>query len=222
MTATTRSWPAATATSIDGGDGIDTLSYAHRTSAVTITLGGAGADTVTDVEILAGSNFGDTLTGDAEDNNIDGGDGNDTIVGGGGSDTLSGGAGTGDTIDYSEVTVGGVEVDLTNASNHTNNQSDTLSGFENVIGSGNADTLTGSAAANVLTGGGATIRCAAMAVRTRWKAVTATTRSSAAAMATRSTAATAAIRLATAHLGAGVSVILWRQRRRCDCLVWKT
>ncbi|WP_438943899.1 beta strand repeat-containing protein, partial [Pseudomonas sp. N8] len=86
---------------LDGGTGNDTASYAHATAAVTVNLGllaaqntlGAGTDTLTGIENLVGSNFNDTLTGDAGSNRIDGGLGHDVLNGGGGDDLLIGGLG---------------------------------------------------------------------------------------------------------------------------------
>jgi len=86
---------------LDGGTGNDTASYAHATAAVTVNLGllgaqntlGAGTDTLNGIENLVGSNFNDTLTGDAGNNRIDGGLSNDVLNGGGGDDLLIGGLG---------------------------------------------------------------------------------------------------------------------------------
>jgi Peptidase M10 serralysin C terminal/RTX calcium-binding nonapeptide repeat (4 copies) len=86
---------------LNGGTGIDTVSYEHATAAVTVNLattsvqntGGAGSDTLSNFENLIGSAFNDTLTGSASANAINGGAGNDTIKGGGGADILTGGPG---------------------------------------------------------------------------------------------------------------------------------
>ena len=86
---------------IDGKAGNDTASYASSSAAVTVNLsvsgaqdtGGAGSDTLTNIENLIGSAHNDALTGDAGANRIDGGAGNDVIDGGDGADILSGGAG---------------------------------------------------------------------------------------------------------------------------------
>jgi Ca2+-binding RTX toxin-like protein len=51
----------------------------------------AGTDTLTSIENLVGSDFNDTLTGDAGANKLEGGVGNDTLNGGLGNDTLDGG-----------------------------------------------------------------------------------------------------------------------------------
>lgn len=71
---------------LDGGAGIDTLSYQTATSAVQVNLttnaafGGAAGDVIKNFENLTGSAFGDTLTGTKGNNVLDGGDGFDTVV----------------------------------------------------------------------------------------------------------------------------------------------
>ena len=86
---------------LNGGAGVDTASYMDAGSGVTVSLavgvaqntGGAGIDTLSNIENLIGSAFGDTLTGDGNANILSGLAGNDTLIGGGGNDTLIGGAG---------------------------------------------------------------------------------------------------------------------------------
>ncbi|MDU9415778.1 retention module-containing protein [Pseudomonas sp. zfem005] len=86
---------------LNGGGGIDTASYVDATSGVTVSLasaaaqntGGAGTDTLSGIENLIGSNFGDVLTGNSGDNTLSGLAGNDTLIGNGGNDILSGGDG---------------------------------------------------------------------------------------------------------------------------------
>ncbi|RSU59864.1 hypothetical protein DAH51_06200 [Sphingobium yanoikuyae] len=86
---------------IDGGTGADTASYGSASAAVTVSLalstaqatGGAGSDTLTGVENLAGSAYADTLAGNAADNSLFGGGGNDSLNGGDGNDILNGEAG---------------------------------------------------------------------------------------------------------------------------------
>ena len=134
---------------LNGGTNTDTVSYAHLAAGVIANLDGAGDDVIIDVENLTGSGFADVLTGDDQTNTIHGGEGNDTIRGGGGSDALHGEGGTGDTIDYSDAT-GTVTLNL---DTNVNNQSDTLTGFENAIGSDSADTLVGSGVSNTISGG---------------------------------------------------------------------
>jgi Ca2+-binding RTX toxin-like protein len=86
---------------LNGGTGIDTVSYEHATAAVTVSLAitsaqntsGAGSDTLSNFENLIGSAFNDTLTGSAGANAINGAAGDDAIKGGGGADILTGGPG---------------------------------------------------------------------------------------------------------------------------------
>ncbi|HRI37730.1 MAG TPA: hypothetical protein PLO50_04170, partial [Nitrospira sp.] len=61
---------------LTGGVGIDTVSYANATAAVTVNLSlttaqntvGAGTDTLSNFENLRGSNFNDKLTGNTGNN----------------------------------------------------------------------------------------------------------------------------------------------------------
>ncbi len=84
-----------------GGAGSDTASYqTGATAGVTVNLalstqntGGAGVDTLFNIENLVGSAFNDTLTGNAGANRLSGLAGNDRLVGGAGNDSMDGGAG---------------------------------------------------------------------------------------------------------------------------------
>ena len=89
------------ADTIDGGAGNDRSSYFDSDAGVTVSLvagvvgsgGHAQGDTLTNIENLVGSDFNDTLTGNAEDNILSGRDGDDTIIGGAGDDEITGGSG---------------------------------------------------------------------------------------------------------------------------------
>jgi Ca2+-binding RTX toxin-like protein len=98
-----------------GGGTSDIASYLESGSGVVVDIdnaaddgiGGEGDNVRTDVEIVYGSPFGDTLTGGTANDILSGfggndllvgGTGNDTLVGGAGNDTHSGGAGN-DTLD---------------------------------------------------------------------------------------------------------------------------
>lgn len=96
---------------LEGGDGNDTLSYAGSAAGVTVKLrigtaegGDAQGDLISGFENIVGSDFDDTLTGDAGDNRIDAGEGDDTIFGTGGVDQISGGEGD-DTFTYTLVSL---------------------------------------------------------------------------------------------------------------------
>ncbi|MRR50604.1 MAG: DUF4347 domain-containing protein, partial [Rhodocyclaceae bacterium] len=117
---------------MDGGGGIDTVSYQNATQGVGVNLvtptansGEAAGDTFVAIENLIGSAFNDTLTGDSGSNVIDGGTGNDSIYGGVGDDTLLGGTGTdglyGEAGD--DLLVGGAGADVLNGGAGTNTAS---------------------------------------------------------------------------------------------------
>ena len=91
----------------NGGPGVDTVSYASRTAAVTIRMDNALADDgesgegdkiASDVENATTGSGNDSITGSSAANTLDGGSGNDTISGGAGDDSIVGGLGT-DTLD---------------------------------------------------------------------------------------------------------------------------
>ncbi len=102
-----------------------------------------GNDTFIGATFLRGSNFGDSLTGDASDN---------YFRGSGGSDTINGGAGS-DWITHTSSSAG-INVDLSQnvVFDDGTGSSDTLTSIENVIGSYFNDTIIGSAGANELRG----------------------------------------------------------------------
>jgi serralysin len=173
---------------LDGGDGIDTVTFAGATAAVKVSLAittqqrtgiTADRDTITGVENLVGSDYGDSLTGNAGANQIEGGagndriyglDGNDLLLGGAGSDILEGGAGDdmlrgglgndtligGDGIDtasYADVATSvRVSLAITERQSTGGAAFDTLSGIENLEGSAAGDYLTGNAGANFING----------------------------------------------------------------------
>ncbi|MGO1080572.1 calcium-binding protein, partial [Inquilinus sp. CA228] len=147
---------------LDGGDGIDTATYALSPAAVTVNLSFAGLaensggdadyDTLIDIENLVGSDFGDTLVGEEGSNRIEGGGGDDSIAGAAGADTVIGGEGI-DTAGYGG-SAAAVTVDLgTGQGTGGDAQGDTLAGIENLTGSAFADHLYGAAGVNLLLGG---------------------------------------------------------------------
>ena len=117
-----------------GGAGLDTASYAGAAMGVAVSLlitgaqdtHAAGLDTLSGIENLTGSAFGDVLTGNALANQILGGNGNDVIDGSNGNDTVDGGYGD-DSLKGGfgdDVLTGGV-------------------GADTLVGGLGADTLTG-------------------------------------------------------------------------------
>ncbi|MEM9685197.1 MAG: calcium-binding protein, partial [Pseudomonadota bacterium] len=160
----------AGADTLDGGAGTDWAHYDTSDAAVVINLddgapesgGHAEGDTLTGIERILGSAFGDTITGDGGSNTILGAGGADILDGGLGNDILSGGAGA-DMIDggggrdwaFYDTSSSGVVVDLSDglAESGGDAQGDTLSDIEAVLGSAHDDTLIGNSASNYLGGG---------------------------------------------------------------------
>ncbi|MGO1074610.1 hypothetical protein [Inquilinus sp. CA228] len=153
---------------LSGQDGIDLATWFDSAAGVTVSLitntgqgGDAAGDTLSGIENLEGSAFGDTLTGDAAANDLFGGAGNDGLYGKEGDDVLLGGAGADalsgwlgfDVASYA-VSTGQVSVDLAaGAANGGDGTGDTLTGIEGVIGSDFNDGLAGDAEDNLLRGG---------------------------------------------------------------------
>lgn len=127
---------------LDGGLGIDTASYVASASGVSVSLttgvvagGDAEGDTLVNIENVTGSSFDDFIEGSA---------GTNVLVGGAGVDLLT----------YENAS-GGITINLDSTSAQATGGAgtDTVSGFEQVIGSAFKDTLTGTAGSNVLAGG---------------------------------------------------------------------
>jgi len=103
-------------------------------------------------DTIDGAAGNDCLFGGIGDDSIIGGTGNDTIEGGPGADILSGGTGT-DTLSYASSS-GAVTVNLaTNTVSGGDATGDTITGFEDFIGSAFADTFTGTTGSNSICGG---------------------------------------------------------------------
>jgi Ca2+-binding RTX toxin-like protein len=152
---------------LDGGRDGAYATWAGEEGAVVVDLAAGtatewdgGHDRLIAITGAVGTDFNDTLRGDAGANRLEGGKGDDVLagrggddvlVGGPGADTLQGGAGN-DTADYSGPgpvrvsLLSGEAVDAGGAVDH-------LSGIENVVGSLAPDLLMGDNGANRLTGG---------------------------------------------------------------------
>ena len=165
---------------LNGRSGTDTATYISATSGVTVNLnlsapqntGGAGTDTLVNIESLIGSTFNDVLTagaaagdlqGGAGDDTLaagpggvtmEGGVGNDTMLAGAGADKLDGGDGA-DTASYLPSS-GGVTIDLgLSTVQHTGGSgNDRLISIESLIGSNFADTLTAASTGSTIQGAG--------------------------------------------------------------------
>ena len=84
---------------LDGGAGYNTVTYASSLQAVMVDLAngvatGQGQDSLANFSAVQGSDFSDTLIGDAASNALYGRDGDDRLKGGNGADTIDGGSGS--------------------------------------------------------------------------------------------------------------------------------
>ena len=162
---------------IDGGDGFDRIAFSLQVTdaqvGATVDLNiqgtaqntGHGMDTLVSIEHASGTNFADTLIGNAEDNWLWGQDGDDTLQGGEGNDLIEVGTGN-HTVD------GGLDTDtllfgvlsetptnitfslaLQGSAQAFGAGTITASGIENLAGRFGDDTLTGDDGANILAGG---------------------------------------------------------------------
>ncbi len=116
----------------------------------------AGSGLQSDRIKINGDASNETIHGTSQKDEIIGGDGNDFIWGGAQGDVLAGGGGTEDTLSY-ENSAAAVTVDIgANTASGGDASTDTISGFENLTGSGFGDTLKGSSLANTLRGNAGT------------------------------------------------------------------
>ncbi|HVY79147.1 MAG TPA: calcium-binding protein, partial [Solirubrobacterales bacterium] len=139
---------------VDGGGGNDVLFGDKGNDEVE---GGAGTDQVDggagDDKKLDGGGDNDYVYGGAGSDHASGGPGDgDVVRGDSGEDTLDGGPGTNDIVSYSSATRGAVTVDLATGRSKGDGH-DTLTGFEDVVGSPQGDTLIGDGEVNRLDGG---------------------------------------------------------------------
>jgi len=156
---------ATDADRLNGGAGLDTVTYTGHPAPVQVSIGdGAGDgiagerdDVEADVERLLGSRSADVLVGGLGNDALDGYDGADQIDGGGGDDVLEGGGGdaSADTLrggDGGDRLSGGAGEDALDGGPGA----DTLSGgVDNdlLVGSSDADTLNGDDGDDRLEGG---------------------------------------------------------------------
>ncbi|KGM32128.1 calcium-binding protein [Inquilinus limosus] len=147
---------------LDGGAGEDTVIYLASASGVTVNLaagtgsgGDAQGDILVSIENLTGSQFNDTLVGDAGDNDLFGEGGDDVLRGGAGGDYFHGGYGGGiDTVSYFTSAVG-VWVTLAGSTGYGEGgdaEGDYMTEIDNLSGSQGNDTLIGHFGTNTLQG----------------------------------------------------------------------
>jgi hypothetical protein len=153
----------AQSVTVFGGADLDTVDFQTGTAALTLDLGSTAAQATADgtytlsgVEGVIGTAYGDILIDSAAGNIIWGSLGDDRIFSSatstGGEDWFDGGLGT-DLISYGQAASGvTVSLALTTLQTTGGGGADLLSGFENLFGSKFADTLTGDAGANQIGG----------------------------------------------------------------------
>lgn len=138
----------------------DMLTYLTESSAQLIpvpgitAIGGPGNDTFIGLsgnDRYFGAGGSDFIFGGGGLDRLYGGAGNDLMAGGAGNDLISGGSGV-DTLSYAGAPAAGVVVRLDLGTTTGSAGSDTISGFENVIGSAGADRIVGTALNNILVG----------------------------------------------------------------------
>ncbi len=143
-----------------GSKDSDTAVYRDAVTGVRVDLttglvqavGGGPAGGILGVEVVAGSNHDDTLTGRSGEQILYGGRGNDVVDGRGDHDFLYGGKGT-DRIVYAKASAR-VRIDLADGEAFAGSVRDDFRDFEEVEGSRFDDRLVGDARDNHLIGGG--------------------------------------------------------------------
>lgn len=145
---------------LQGDAGTDVAGFGGAAGPVAVDLAagaatGEGTDTLTAVEQVLGSAFGDTLRGGAGPDTLTGGGGDDLLQGRGGNDTLAGGPGA-DTVSFADQSQA-VTLGLPDAGSGFavigGAEFDSVSAVEHVTGGSGPDSLVGNAAANELRGG---------------------------------------------------------------------
>jgi Ca2+-binding RTX toxin-like protein len=138
---------------LDGGAGIDTASYEQNNAAVKVNLAAGAVDegrdgtnneTLTGIENVVGTLYGDWLLGDTGANQLSGGEGNDELEGNNGEDTLYGG-------DGDDVLVGGEGSDMLSG-DAGNDQLEGGDGEDYLAGGDGDDIGFGGAGNDVLSG----------------------------------------------------------------------
>ena len=153
---------------MEGGDGVDTVSFASSKEAIDVHLATDNVDpsdsTVPGIENVIGSRYGDTIIGDGSENSLRGGGGNDVLqgdsgidnmLGEGGNDLLDGGSSGNELLnggpgsDTAEYLVALTSVNLQAGTATIGGTSDTLTSIENASVPGGTS-VVGSAGPNVI------------------------------------------------------------------------
>jgi serralysin len=144
---------------LNGGPGTDQADYSIAPGAISVDLaagtildGEGGSDTISDVEEIVGSGFGDSMSGNANANTLRGAAGDDVLNGRAGSDTLDGGSG----LDLAVYSGAGGDVTVTLGGGTITDEfgaTDTLISLEGVATGAGNDTLNGSSGDDIMAGG---------------------------------------------------------------------
>jgi serralysin len=126
---------------LDGGADLDVAVYSKATRGISVDLRagharGQGRDTISSVEAIYGTRFGDRLTGNGNENLFYGGAGNDSVAGEGGTDVAS-------YLDARRA----IRVNL-GAGTSFGQGADRLGRVEDIYGSARGDRITGSPVPN--------------------------------------------------------------------------
>jgi Ca2+-binding RTX toxin-like protein len=165
----------AGADTINGGTGVDWVTYNDATAGVNVNLaagtaadGQGSTDSITNIECVRATGFNDTIVGNTSDNFVSAGVGADTVQGAAGNDTILGEDGD-DTIDGgldndlifgdvgNDLITGGAGNDSIVGGSGSDAGSDTISGGAGndlIFGSANADQLFGGSDSDTIIGGG--------------------------------------------------------------------
>ncbi len=140
-------------TGANGGDVSTTNEALLNISVTGHAATGLNTDFDNGNDTMNGGDGNDQLYGFGGDDTINGGADNDIIDGGAGNDTMDGGTGI-DTLSYDSATAGVTVQFLITAQQNTGGGGlDTISNFENLIGSDHDDILGGDQDANIIRGG---------------------------------------------------------------------
>ncbi|MFO0401499.1 MAG: calcium-binding protein, partial [Alphaproteobacteria bacterium] len=142
--------------SVLGGDGADTIGSGNDADSI---LGEGGSDSLfgTDgSDTVLGGDGGDTIYGGAGADSISGDNGDDRIYGDAGNDTIDAGSGTNDRVLYSHtggpaitatITHNGSSSGVNRATVTSTDGTDSIQGFEVLVGSATGDQITVNSAA---------------------------------------------------------------------------
>lgn len=147
---------------MDGGTGIDTISYENAPNRIEINLTTSQAistiwprfyETILNFENVIGTNFDDKIYGNSKKNILMGGGGNDFFYADAGNDSIDGQDGVYDTLIYRDLTTNPIYVDLVaGVSRNADFGTDTVINIEGVDGASGNDVFFGDGHDNFFSG----------------------------------------------------------------------